>query len=235
MKCLNICDLKINHLYLRSKALKAQEDFYTKKLGFELLESSASHFTIQLEATYLTFEQSEDFQYYHFAFNIPSFQVKEAFAWLDSKATTFIKYKEAYIVDFQSWNAEAIYFYDMDGNIGELIARKNLAIVSDASFSVKSILNVSEIGLSVLDVGATFQQLTEAVHLPQYSGDQHYFCAMGDEEGLFIIVDQKTKLWMPTQLPAVAAPFKLNMTNAGNDYKIEYTGTSLFTEGENTR
>jgi len=218
--------MKIKSIHLHCKNLEAQKDFYTNQLDFDLLESSTKKFSIQTGITKITFEKNLNHNYYHFAFNIPSFQIQEAFDWLKSKAVEFISYEGSYFIDFKDWNADALYFYDADGNIAELIARKNMAIKSDEKFSKKSILGVSEIGMPVMDVGVTRQRIIDELNLNQYSGDQHYFCAMGDEEGLIIIVDQKVKKWFPTTMPAISAPFRMNVEIEGKEFDFKYSATS---------
>ncbi len=219
--------MRIKKIHLYSKKLAAQKAFYTDQLGFELLKSSENEFTIQTGVTQITFEKNTEHNYYHFAFNIPSFQIQEAFDWLKTKAIEFITNEDSYFIDFKSWNAAAVYFYDADGNIAELIARKNMAIESKEEFSEKSILGVSEIGMPVMDVGLTHSKIIDELGLIQYSGDQDYFCAMGDEEGLLIIVDQKVKKWFPTELPAVPVPFKMEVEIEGKEFGFQYSGKEI--------
>jgi len=214
--------MQIKSLRLKSQNFEKQKRFYVNQLGFKLLEETDIHFSIQAGGTRLTFEKSFEPLYYHFAFNIPSFQIREAADWLRKQRIELMQYEDSCFVMFESWNADAIYFYDLDGNIVEFIARKNLKITTDQIFSINSILNVSEIGMPVTDVEAMYHHLTGYSGLQQYSGDQHYFCTMGDEHGLFLIVDQKTKKWMPTELPAIPATFQMDMNIDGKDYIFRY-------------
>lgn len=215
--------MQIAKLRLFSKQLERQKAFYTARLGFELTAETADSFTVKTGTTELCFVQSESAYYYHFAFNIPSFQMLDGYAWLQAKAVACIPYQGNDIVDFKNWNAEAVYFYDEDGNLGELIARKNMAIEKETPFSAQSILSISEIGLAVMEVKKQYD-LFKSYGLQQYSGDQDYFCAMGDEEGLFIIVDQQRKQWMPTVLPAIPAPFFIQIMQTNKAYSFHYNG-----------
>ena len=61
----------------------------------------------------LTFRVDKKSTPYHFAFNIPSNKEKEALVWLKHRAGILSSDGEE-IVDFKSWNAKAIYFYDTD-------------------------------------------------------------------------------------------------------------------------
>lgn len=219
--------MQIKNIQLRSQNLESQKTFYVDRLGFELLKDSENKFSISCGKTQITFERSSKKNYYHFAFNIPSFQIKEAFDYLESKSVEFIPYQGSFFIDFKSWNAEAVYFYDADRNLVEFIARKNMEIKSSHNFSIKSILGLSEIGMPVLNVKSVYQQLVNKLEMEQYSGDQSYFCAMGDEEGLFIIVDQNKKNWMPTDLPAIPVPFKMEILENDKNYDFEFDGKGI--------
>ncbi len=193
-----------------------------------MVNASAKSSTLRLmNGSTLTFEQTDAFIPYHFAFNIPSFQIREALNWLQSISVDMIPYKEQFLVDFKAWNADAVYFYDPDGNILELIARKNLNLSTNQAFSAKSILSISEIGMPVQNVFEASEMLKATIGLKQYSGDRDYFCAMGDEEGLFIIVDEARKKWMPTEIPAKAAAFESLIDYAGREWAINYRNAKL--------
>ena len=51
------------------------------------------------------------------------------------------------IAQFENWNANAVYFYDNNGNILEFIARHDLQNNQFTPFNSESILNISEIGI----------------------------------------------------------------------------------------
>ena len=179
--------MKIKELTLYTSKLKEVESFYTDLLGIELLDSSQDSIKLKVGETNLIFEHSEQSMYYHFAINIPSYQIGDALNWIKSK-TKVLPFHGDEIVDFKSWNAEALYFYDPAGNIVELIARKNLKIPSADNFDASSFQHISEIGLPVTDVKSSFNELKEC-GLSKFSGDYERFCAIGWETGLFITID----------------------------------------------
>jgi catechol-2,3-dioxygenase len=84
---------------------------------------------------------------YHFAFNIPSNQVESALEWLNKKVDIILDADKQSITQFEDWNAQAIYFYDNNGNILEFIARHDLKDNSSEDFSRNLIRCISEIGL----------------------------------------------------------------------------------------
>ncbi len=213
--------MKIQRLILNCKDLEQQQAFYNTSLGLVLLEKSANHFVVKVGTSLLEFHLGALPSKYHFAFNIPSNQIKEALIWLQQK-TSILSFEGKKIQDFYNWNAEAIYFYDADGNILELIARKNSQIQSQGEFSAESIINISEVGVPSANIEKLFKDLQKGTGIEQYSGDLESFCAAGDEDGLFILVNEIHKNWFPTSKPAKPLPITLYFSNADNDFLFEY-------------
>ena len=131
------------------------------------------------------------------------------------------------IQDFKSWNARAIYFYDADKNIVELIARKNLKNQSTSLFSAHALLNLSEIGLAVNAIEPIYNQLIEIVKLGIYDGGFERFCAIGDEQGLFICINKQVKDWYPTSDKAYSSEFAIAFTENGAAYSLEFRNGRL--------
>lgn len=216
----------IEQLTLYTSQLEKQLDFYVTTLGFDLIEQSVDAFVVQVGDSDLRFEATEEPGYYHFAFNIPSFQSQDALEWLKTRVP-ILKDGETEIIEFAHWNAEAIYFYDPAGNIVELIARKNMKIERETPFTVDTILNISEIGFPVANIRATFEELQATTGIEQHSGNLEHFCATGDEFGLFIIVNKDSKKWFPTEWPAIASPFILHFSEKEKDYELHFGATGF--------
>jgi catechol 2,3-dioxygenase-like lactoylglutathione lyase family enzyme len=219
--------MKIKQLNLYSSKIEALKEFYLDVLGFDLIEAERNRFSFQVGETKIEFKETLEEAYYHFAFNIPMNQAKDAINWLKAKDINILKYKGAEIVDFANWEAEALYFYDPAGNIVEFIARRPLAVASNESFSASSILSVSEIGLPLLDVGRILHLLEELADLPVYSGGPGVFCAMGDPEGLFIMVDQAKKDWIPENDPAIPFPLQVHFEQQEQMFILDYNSQRL--------
>lgn len=116
--------------------------------------------------------------------------------WLKSRIT-ILKDEQDEIIDFRAWNAKAIYFYDQDKNIVELIARKNLKNESDQNFGPEQFLEISEIGVPTRDIESEFSILRNAMGIEIYDGGFGNFCAIGDENGLFICINKDHKNGIP--------------------------------------
>ena len=193
--------MKITELQLETHRLAAMKKFYTETLELPLVYANNRSFTVQVGSSRLKFYRTKHEEpSYHFAFNIPENQLNVAKEWLSSRTELIEKNGESKF-HFSKWNADAIYFYDPAGNIGELIARHNLPNASDNPFSSQSILSISEIGYPVEDVTLFCQHLKAELRLKLWDGDEKNFAALGDEEGLVIIVPVG-RIWYPTDKKA---------------------------------
>lgn len=211
----------IHKLQLFTSKLEAQKKFYNETIGFLIQEENERSFTVKVGTAFLTFVYSPKPVIYHFAFNIPADAEEKALKWL-KKRVEVLALDSNEIHDFSNWNAAAIYFTDADGNILEFISRKNLNNPSILPFSYASILNISEIGMPVMNVGKTTILLDQHFGVKKYSLSNSDFGACGDEQGLFIIVNEKTKNWFPTNIPARPAPFVIDFQQGNRIYHFEF-------------
>lgn len=60
------------------------------------------------------------------------------------------------------------------------------------------LLELSEIGVAVNDIEPIFNAFTKMVGIQKYDGGFKRFCAVGDENGLFICINKNAKGWYPT-------------------------------------
>src|SRR5205085_700566 len=96
------------------------------------------------------------------------------------------------IADFVNWHAKSVYFCDPAGNILELIARLDLNNEVDDPFSSLQFLSISEVGMVFGDdkLNKKTEALMQQYDLPYFDKQPPLpqFKALGDDEGLFIIV-----------------------------------------------
>lgn len=196
----------LTHLSLYTTNPQRLQAFYSQTLGLPT-QATDRGFMLTVGQTTLHWHKVDFATPYHYAINIPSNKVPEALAWLKAR-TAILPFKGKEVVDFKAWNAEAMYCYDPDGNIVELIARHHTQPDREASFDSTQFLGVSEIGAPVRDMAAACWFLEQKAGLPLYSGDRAQFAAIGDEEGLFIVIDQMSKQWMPCNDRAWPSPFE---------------------------
>ena len=189
--------MQISQLLLKTADLAAQHAFYADTLGMEVLEYDSMTLELQVGASILVFEQEDDFEgKYHFAFNVPRNQFAEAKTWLAARVP-LVTFDGSDQFHSDTWNADYCYYYDAAGNIGEFIARHTLTNDSHLTFSVSSLQRVSEIGIGCEDVANMALWLTEKHGIPPYHSEPNaQFMSMGDEEGLFILVNP-ARIWYP--------------------------------------
>lgn len=208
--------MQLQEIRLHTRNLAAQQHFYAEQLGLPIVSRSAA-LTLQVGVARLTFVQAElaAEQIYHFAFNIPPQQFGEAKAWLNRTVSGEAGFAESF---FEHWNAHALYFFDPAGNIVELIARHTLSVAARHPFNAASLLGISEIGIVTDTVADTVAQLRLAFDAPIYRNSQSAeFTALGDDEGLFIVV-RRGRLWFAgtlQQRPATFAPLEVTIAVPG--------------------
>ncbi|GIP20696.1 VOC family protein [Paenibacillus sp. J22TS3] len=207
--------MRMEELKLKTARLEQLKTFYSNVLELGITAQTERYFSVQVGDTLLTFEQAEPDEgepFYHFAVNIPENQLAEAKQWLARKVNLSLSSGEDE-ADFPDWNANAIYFEDPAGNIGEFIARHNLGNASDKPFGPHSLLEISEIGIVREDVAGCVQDLNEK-GFPHWREGNEGFRPLGDEHGLFIVVKQG-RTWFFSDKQAEQHPVTVKVRGAG--------------------
>lgn len=156
------CYMVIYKVTLYSSNLYETRRFYTNDLGFELVESRETSFTVKVGKSELEFREfkGEGVPFYHYAFNIPANQFQEYKAWAKNSVTLNEEDGKDEVY-FSFSNADACYFTDPSGNIVELIARYDVAKHSNEIPSAGGILNISEINLTTQDIFSNGRKLID--------------------------------------------------------------------------
>ena len=217
--------MEITRIIFQTSSLKELSAFYSNVLELPTGIKSENKITIGIGSTELVFEQvSGADPFYHFAINIPCNKIEEAKNWAATR--TKLIWMEDYkseVADFMNWHAKSVYFYDPAGNILELIARFDLNNKSDEPFSSAQFLSVSEVGLVIKE--DEMEKATENL-LTQYKLNYFekqpplpQFKAIGDDEGLFIVVPEKRN-WYPTSKQCGIFPMEVQFNNNGKRYVL---------------
>jgi catechol 2,3-dioxygenase-like lactoylglutathione lyase family enzyme len=148
----------------------------------------------------------------HFAVNVPPERFEEAVAWGREQAPLIQD-----DVPFPLWRARAAYYFDPAGNLVELIARERAP-------GEELLIEVSEVGLPVADVGAAVDFLEAELGLPHFSGDRENFSAVGDDRGLFILVPVG-RAWLFTDRPAADARVRVTIEGSA-ERELSVPGSS---------
>lgn len=203
--------MKIEFLKLFTANLQEQLVFYKEVLQLPVYNVTPEAFQVKIGASILEFREEKSAKPYHFAFHIPAEQEEKALSWLEERVR-ILKDGDDKIVDFPAWKAKSVYFYDAGKNIVEFISRREYFLPVSEEFSEESILEISEIGLATENVQEKFTFLNTNFGLTKFTGDYERFCATGDDEGLFIVINKNNKGWFPTGDKAFASPFEIKIT-----------------------
>ena len=226
--------MKIQELTIFTNQLVEQRQFYSEILELDILSESKDFVLFNIGSSNLKFVKREKLATpYHFAFNIPSKKEKDALEWIKTRAEV-LKMKGNEIQDFDSWNAKAVYFYDLDNNIVELISRRNLNYRSTEKFNRNSLLEISEIGIPTTNIEKVFTFLNKKLGLSIFDGGFNDFCAIGKETGLFICINKNIKGWYPVNDKAYSSDFELKVTIEKEKFKIEYLNEKIKIVANNT-
>ncbi|ANM32357.1 hypothetical protein ABI59_19080 [Acidobacteria bacterium Mor1] len=198
-------------------------DFYAGVLEFEVLERSRRHLTVAAGETRLRYDYQpaeSGSPFYHVAFNIPENKILSARDWqlerteLDPNPNAPRHPDHPDIVHFAQWDAHAVFFRDPAGNILEHIARHTLDNAAAGPFTSRDISCCSEIALvlDADDLRPEADRLGAAIGLPRYRNSSAQFVALGDENGLVLVMKKGVSLRgdadiYPTEVELAGADF----------------------------
>ena len=217
--------MHIKKIIVQTTALKALAEFYKGDMQLPVELTGDKEITIRIGSTDLLFKEANAADpFYHFAFNIPANKIQEAKDWLQKRVELiWIEQYQSEIADFTGWHAKSVYFYDPAGNILELIARSDLDNSSDEPFSSKQFLYVSEVGLVFKEdeLDKETELLLKKYNLSYFDKQQPLpqFKAIGDDEGLFIVVPENRN-WYLTTKPARQFPMQLWFRVKEKEYEL---------------
>ena len=214
--------MKLEQIQIQTNNIQETTAFYQDILDLPIIEKNSKWVTIQAGNSILKFIENAAFNsIYHFAFNIPENKLDEATEWCKNKVGLIVIEDQNVIANFETWNANAVYFYDNNGNLLEFIARHDLDNTATENFSSKSILNISEIGIVTENPLELGNQLIEKHALEFFSKNNNsdVFSALGNDEGLLIIV-KPNRNWYPTQTPSQSNPTEIRIQNNENIFEL---------------
>jgi catechol 2,3-dioxygenase-like lactoylglutathione lyase family enzyme len=151
----------------------------------------------------------------HIAFTIPRNQFAEAKRWLAMRVQILSSGgTDELVLDRDPWRSKSLYFRGPDGIDLEFIARANLPSDAAAPFTGTSLLCVSEVGRAVADVPVEVERLGRDFGIEPFGDWVDEFAPVGDQEGLFILVNEG-RLWFPTDDAfAFGEPLSIEFTHA---------------------
>ena len=218
----------LKEIQLQTNHLPALHHFYKDVLELNTVYSNKESIAITAGKSRLIFKEADANAdpFYHFAFNIPSNKFEEAFEWMTRKVEPlWLDDYKGYIADFINWHAKSFYFLDPAGNILELISRFDLNDNAKDKFSSAHIRNISEIGLvlSAENFQKDVDKLMLQYPLPYFDKQPPLpqFKAIGDDEGLFIIVPEN-RVWFSTKnTESKFFPMEISFIQDGISFKLK--------------
>ena len=208
--------MTIQEITLFTTNVQKQKRFYKNDLNFEQIIDTPKKIGFKIGKSTLIFQYKAQTMPAHVAFNIPSNAIHDALIWLKQR-TDILPFNNKPIIDFVSWKAQSIYFYDTDRNILEFIARERINIESDTGFNSNTLLSISEIAMVTDHIESLFEAINNLKPIVVFDGDFDRFCALGNDEGLFILVDKNKKTYFPTMEKAFTSDFMIK-----GDYNFRF-------------
>lgn len=214
--------MRVDEVELSVPDLEASRAFYAGVLQLAELPAD-SGLALAAGRTRLTFRAAPAGvrPRYHIAFSVPLARF-DAARRLVAARTPLITAGGDEVIIHVSWDAVAFYFRDPAGSILECIARRAEPADDPSAPEAPGIGCVCEVGVVVDDVPAVAATLRGTLGVAPFRGSEgDTFTALGDEEGLLIVV-QRGREWYPsTGLAADPAPLQLTLTlNDGARYGI---------------
>jgi catechol 2,3-dioxygenase-like lactoylglutathione lyase family enzyme len=218
--------MKILELTLTAGNCEELKKFYSDELGFKEIEapSATDGFSFQCGFTRINFVPGDKDARYHFAFNIHPDQLNDSMKWIDKHGVDLLDNEndDSKIVDFPAWRAKSVYIFDPEGNIVEFIARAAIPPAGNApKFSATSFCGVSEIGIVCDDVPAMREWIENVHGIKSFSRQENndQFSALGDDEGLLLLVPQG-RPWFMGNFDAFRFPLFISVENQGKMVKL---------------
>jgi catechol 2,3-dioxygenase-like lactoylglutathione lyase family enzyme len=221
--------MRLLEMTLAAVDLNEMRQFYCALLGIREIEPEwTGRLALHIGTTQLFFEPGEPGWHgrYHFALDVPASRFEAALSWLRERSAPLSDPTGNTRFQSEGWNAEMVYFTDPQGNILELIARRDKPSPprdAERPFNASEILSISEIGLAVTDVTGSVAELQArmpglAIYNPV---EDDMFAALGDTDGL-LIVARRGRIWYPeTGVPAYFLPLNVLLeVGPGQRYRL---------------
>lgn len=217
--------MQILELTLLTNNLPETKTFYERTIGFEKIEETDKTVSFSTGTSKLRFELTTHNYHpkYHFAFNIPQNKIEEAVKWTSARTKLAQTDNNSFVTNFEDWKAKAIYFFDNNRNILEFISRTDLNNPSNDEFSVKSVLNINEVGLVSEQPLFTGTQIIEKTKTSFFDkgSKSDAFAAVGNDHGLFVI-SNTNRNWYPTTERSEKWKVRAKIKVGDNEFYLDF-------------
>jgi hypothetical protein len=193
--------------------------FYSGTLGLVSVPAATGDVAVAVGETILEFRAGVGRPFYHYAFLVPGDRFDAAHRWAAERVPILPDADTGgEVFDFEHWDAQALYFHDPAGSIGELIAHRGIGASGVAGrFHPDELLGFSEVGI-VGDPPLLADALAQTFALTVWSGSVSEEGRLGfvGEKGRTLILSRAGRPWLPTGRPAEAHPVEVVLTGVGD-------------------
>lgn len=199
--------MKILKIKLNVFHIEEMKSFYRDTLEMNVVREKDDFFIIQVGKTQITFIKATEIPFYHFAFRTGLSFYSYMYTKLNEQGL-LLPNSEGQTSMY--WGGKQLYFKDPDGNILEILDRKN-----PYPDKMNRWYDVCEIGLPSEEV----QNLSDFLHFVpnQNQSESDTFRFFGDIEGNFVLV-KSGRPWYPTDLTATIHPISIEVE--GDHYQV---------------
>ncbi|MCS6546375.1 hypothetical protein NYS50_00640 [Curtobacterium flaccumfaciens pv. flaccumfaciens] len=187
--------MDIRQVQLATRSLADTARFY-ERLGcsVEIVDATVR---IVVGSTLLVFRELPEMTgALHLAITIPTGTFDAAKAWIAGLTTVLGTDDQDEFEGPPNWNSRSVYFEGPDQQLLELIERRDLPVDVGENTAVP-LVSVSEVGVPVPDVLGAVEALRRAGLEPYANPPGESFSAVGDVDGLVILVSPDRR-WFPT-------------------------------------
>ncbi|MBC8075390.1 MAG: hypothetical protein H7Y32_04890 [Chloroflexales bacterium] len=204
--------MQITTLQLWSAHVPALRQFYMRLLPASVEVASDDTLRLRIGSAQVIFKQAAaGWQgMYHYALLVPPQHLAAAKAYVAAHTPLIRDSAGGDQFAFESWGANAFYWYDPAGNIGEIIAH-GASAPGDAPFSDQSLTGIAEAGVVADDVVTLAEQLRRTLGIATYRSASDDFIPLGDDDARLILV-RNGRIWFPdTGIAAAPAPATIQL------------------------
>lgn len=187
--------MDIRQVQLATRSLADTARFY-ERLGcsVEIVDATVR---VVVGSTLLVFRELPEMTgALHLAITIPTGTFDAAKAWIAGLTTVLGTDDQDEFEGPPNWNSRSVYFEGPDQQLLELIERRDLPVDVGENTAVP-LVSVSEVGVPVPDVLGAVEALRRAGLEPYANPPGESFSAVGDVDGLVILVSPDRR-WFPT-------------------------------------
>ncbi|MBO9043224.1 hypothetical protein [Curtobacterium flaccumfaciens] len=187
--------MDIRQVQLATRSLADTARFYERlRCPVEIVDATVR---VVVGSTLLVFRELPEMTgALHLAITIPTGTFDAAKAWIAGLTTVLGTHDQDEFEGPPNWNSRSVYFEGPDEQLLELIERRDLPVDVGENTAVP-LVSVSEVGVPVPDVLGAVEALRRAGLEPYANPPGESFAAVGDVDGLVILVSPDRR-WFPT-------------------------------------